>query len=447
MINYHFKLPQEQLPTRDTIRTLSIQKNEPSWLLEWRLQALDCFHQLPLPPYGPDLSGLSLENICYYVQPFERKKKQWDDIPQQIRKTFDSLGISLAEQEVLAGVGAQLESQVVYEQLKQEWRDQGVVFCSMDTAIHEHADLVKKYLGTLVSFREHKFAALNAALWSGGSFVYVPAGVLLTAPVQAYFRMEQERMGQFERTLIVVEKGACLEYVEGCSAPVQTESSLHAAVVEIFAHEESRVSYTTVQNWAAHVYNLVTKRACVYKNAHVSWLDGNFGSKITMKYPTTILQEEGACGELISLSVAHTGQEQDTGGTMVHKAPHTRSLMLSKTLGYGGSSCYRGGVVINQGAHHAHARVQCDGFMIEPHSSVASFPRLSIQEPTARIEHEASLTAFSDEQLRYIRSRGLRAHDGMRLIIQGFIKPFISRIPLEYAVELERLCDQQVYRE
>lgn len=427
------------------VESISAHKNEPAWMLEFRLKALELFESMPLPSWGPDLSELNIHDIHYYIKPLENQKKSWNDVPDTIKDTFMKLGIPQAEQKMLAGVGAQFESEVVYKSLKKEWAAKGVLFCDMTTGLAQHPDLFKKYFATLVPPNDNPFAALNSAVWSGGSFVYVPKGVHIDLPLQAYFRIDAASMGQFERTLIIAEEGSSVHYIEGCSAPVYSSSSLHSAVVEIIAHAGSQVRYTTIQNWAPNVYNLVTKRALAYRNAHVSWVDGNFGSKVTMKYPSVILKEEGAQGDILSIAVAGKGQHQDSGGKIIHLAPRTSSTIIAKSISKdGGRSSYRGLLKVVKGAHQVRSRVQCDALLVDAHSKTDTYPTMLIQESDVDVGHEASVSKIADDQLFYLTSRGITKSAASAMIVNGFIEPFIKTLPLEYAVELNRLIEAEM---
>lgn len=422
------------------ITQISEHKKEPDWMLELRLKALNFFESMPMPTWGVDLSGLDPSDIFYYVQPLDSQKKSWDDIPEKIKRTFVALGIPQAEQDMLAGVGAQFESDVIYKSLKKEWSDQGVIFCDMHTALQEHTDLFKKYFGTVVPVDDNKFAALNTAAWSGGSFVYIPAGVTVTMPLQAYFRIDQAQMGQFERTLIIAEPGSSVHYVEGCSAPLYRTNSLHSAVVEIIALPGSEVRYTTIQNWSTNVYNLVTKRAVAYKNARVIWVDGNFGSAKTMKYPAVILKEEDARAEVISIAVAGKDQHQDSGAKIIHCAPRTHSTVIAKSISKdGGRSSYRGVIKITKNAQHSTAHVQCDALILDGHSRSDTYPTIQVNTAPVTIGHEACVSTLKDDQLWYLMSRGLSKQSATALMVNGFIEPFVSLLPMEYAVEINRL--------
>lgn len=427
------------------VKTISLQKNEPEWMTQFRLQALDIFESMPLPSWGPDLSELNIHDIHYYIKPLESQKNNWEDVPKTIKKTFLKLGIPQAEQKMLAGVGAQYESEVVYKSLKKEWASRGVIFCDMNMGLSNHIDLFKKYFATLIPPQDNPFAALNSAVWSGGSFVYIPPGVHVDLPLQAYFRINAASMGQFERTLIIADEGSSVHYIEGCSAPVYSTNSLHSAVVEIFALAEAQVRYTTIQNWAPNVYNLVTKRAIAYRNAHVSWVDGNFGSKVTMKYPSVILKEEGAQGDVLSIAVASRGQHQDSGGKIIHLAPHTSSTIIAKSLSKdGGRATYRGLLKVVKGAHHVRARVQCDALLVDEHSKTDTYPTMLIQESDVDVGHEASVSKIADDQLFYLMTRGITKSAAAAMIVNGFIEPFVKTLPLEYAVELNRLIEAEM---
>ncbi len=430
----------QQVLTLDLVRDISRQKNEPSWMLDSRLRALEIFHEKKIPSWSADLSGLDLSDITFYVKPIVPEQRSWQDVPVDIKKAFETLGIPQAEQKFLAGVGAQFESEVIYKSLKQEWSSQGVIFCSMETAVKEHSELVKKYFSTVIPPHDNIFAALNSAFWSGGSFVYIPPQVHVTLPLQAYFRINQQQMGQFERTLIIADVGSSVHYVEGCSAPVYSRASLHSAVVEIIALEGSKVQYTTIQNWASNIYNLVTKRAIAYRNAQVSWVDGNFGSAVTMKYPCVVLKEPGAQGQVLSLAVAGKNQHQDAGAKMIHLAPFTRSTIISKSISQqGGRASYRGLVKVIPSAHHVRSRVQCDALLMDTLSRSDTYPTLHVAAHDADIGHEASVSNVSDKQLEYLCSRGLTRQQALGLVTSGFVSAFIEQLPMEYAVEINRL--------
>ncbi len=430
---------------KQIVLQISEQKNEPGWMIDFRLKALDIFESKPMPSWGADLTGLDPYDIFYYVKPIESQHTSWDDVPEKIKTTFEKLGIPQAEQKFLAGVGAQFESEVIYKNLKKKWADQGVLFMDMSSALRDHEALVKKYFSTVIPSHDNKFAALNSAVWSGGSFVYVPSGVRIDMPLQAYFRIDAQQMGQFERTLIIAEPGSFVEYVEGCSAPVYKKNSLHSAVVELVALENSHIRYSTIQNWSQNVYNLVTKRAVAYKNARVEWVDGNFGSKVTMKYPCIILKESGAKGSIISLAVAGEGQHQDSGGKIIHCAPHTTSNILAKSISKdGGCSTYRGLLKVLKGAHNTRSKVQCDALIFDNKSRTDTYPTIDIRESGVDIGHEASVSKVSDEQLFYLMSRGLSEQSARGLLVNGFIDAFVQLLPMEYAVEINRLIAMEM---
>lgn len=426
------------------VMDISAQKNEPGWMTEFRLKALTIFEQKPMPTWGADLSALDPDTIHYYVRPLPEQHRSWDQVPDAIKQTFEKLGIPQAERQFLAGVGAQFESEVIYQQLKKEWADKGVIFCDMSTAITEHEALVKKYFATVVPPHDNKFAALNSAVWSGGSFVYVPQGVHIDMPLQAYFRINEQNMGQFERTLIIAEPGSFVHYVEGCSAPVYRSSSLHSAVVELIALPHAHIRYTTIQNWSPNVYNLVTKRALAKEHATVDWIDGNFGSKVTMKYPCIILQGQKAKGNIISIAVAGKGQHQDAGAKVIHCAPYTTSNIVSKSLTKdGGRTSYRGLLKVIKGAHHVKSKVQCDALLFDQ-SQTDTYPTVDIQEQQVDIGHEASVSKINEEQLFYLQSRGLTEQQARAMMVNGFIDVFVKELPMEYAVEINRLIAHEM---
>ncbi len=431
--------------SEEVVREISRQKNESEWMTDFRVKALKIFESMSMPDWGPDLSGLKLDDIYYYLRPMKGQKRNWDDVPDKIKNTFMKLGIPQAEQKMLAGVGAQFESEVVYKNLKKKWMDLGVIFVDTNTGLKEHPELFKKYFASLVPANDNPFAALNSAVWSGGSFIYVPKGVHIDQPLQAYFRIESDKMGQFERTLIIADEGSSVHYIEGCSAPVYTNSSLHSAVVEIVALEGAQVTYTTIQNWANNVYNLVTKRALAYKNARVSWIDGNFGSKVTMKYPSVILKEEGAQGEILSIAVAGKGQHQDSGGKIIHLAPNTHSTIIAKSISKdGGRSTYRGLLKVIKGAHGVRSSVQCDALLVDKDSKTDTYPTMIINESDVDVGHEASVSMIQDEQLQYLTARGITVAAASAMIVNGFIEPFVKTLPMEYAVELNRLIEAEM---
>ena len=436
--NYFFR-SQKGL-SKKIVLEISQKKNEPGWMTDFRLRALAQYESMPLPEWGADLSHLDSDNIYYYLKPLEQQEHSWDDIPESIRTTFQALGIPQAEQKYLAGVGAQYESEVIYKTLKKKWADQGVLFTDMSTALRDHQALVKKYFATVIALTDNKFAALNSAVWSGGSFVYVPAGVHIDMPLQAYFRINAPAMGQFERTLIIAEPHSSVHYIEGCSAPTYRKNSLHSAVVELVALKNAHIRYTTIQNWSQNVYNLVTKRAIAYQNARVQWIDGNFGSKVTMKYPCVVLKEEGAQAQIISLAVAHKGQQQDAGAKVIHLAPNCYSSILSKSISSGGGrSTYRGLVKINPDAHNAISNVQCDALLLDELSQSDTYPCVVVKAQGSDVSHEASVSTINQKQLFYAQSRGLTQQAARSLIVHGFMDVFVKELPMEYAVEINRL--------
>jgi Fe-S cluster assembly protein SufB len=427
------------------VRQLSEMKGEPRWMLDFRLRSLRHYLERPLPAWGGDLTQLDFDKIYYYLKPEAGNSRSWDDVPEDIKKTFDRLGIPEAERTVLAGVGAQYDSESVYHNLQGKWQEQGVIFLDMDSGLREHEDIVRAHLGTVIPPEDNKFAALNSSVWSGGSFVYVPKGVKLDIPLQAYFRINSDRAGQFERTLIIAEEGAFVHYIEGCTAPVFTTDALHSAVVEIICKPGARVRYSTVQNWAHNVYNLVTKRAVAMEGATMEWVDGNIGSRLTMKYPSVMLVGEGATGEVLSVAYAQDGQHQDTGAKMIHVAPGTSSRIISKSISKGsGRATYRGLVRIHDGARHAKSNVECDALLLDESSRTDTYPYMEIDEDTASVGHEARVSKVSGEQLFYLMQRGISEEQAMAMIISGFIEPITRELPLEYAVELNRLIELEM---
>ncbi len=430
---------------KDMVSQMSEIKGEPGWMRDIRLNALEIFLQKPTPTWGGRVSDINFDDIYYYVKPADREGRTWEDVPDDIKKTFDRLGIPEAERKFLAGVGAQYDSEVVYHSLKEDLERQGVLFLSPDQALQEHPDLLREYFGTIIPPEDNKFAALNTAVWSGGSFVYVPPGVVVDVPLQAYFRINSENMGQFERTLIIVDEGAQVHYVEGCTAPTYSSESLHSAVVEIICKPGSRVRYTTIQNWADNVYNLVTKRAVAHKEATMEWVDGNLGSKLTMKYPSVYMLGEGAHAEILSIAFAGTGQHQDAGGKVVHGAPHTSSIITSKSISKdGGRSSYRGLVKVANGAKGARSKVVCDALILDKDSRSDTYPVMEIDESDVSIAHEASVSRIQEEQLFYLMSRGLSETEASTMIVNGFIEPLVKELPMEYAVEMNRLIELQM---
>jgi Fe-S cluster assembly protein SufB len=425
---------------RGIVEMISHMKSEPDWMRAYRLHSLDHFQKRPMPVWGADLSVIDFNDIYYYLKPTEGKGRTWEDVPSDIKRTFDRLGIPEAEKKYLAGVGAQYESESVYHNLKEEWEKLGVIFLDTDSALKQHPEIFKQYFGTVVPPEDNKLAALNSAVWSGGSFVYVPAGVKVDIPLQAYFRINAEKAGQFERTLIICEPGSYVHYVEGCTAPIYTTDSLHSAVVEIIVKEGARCRYTTIQNWSTNTYNLVTKRAVAYRDATMEWVDGNLGSKITMKYPSVYMVEPGAKAEILSVAFAGRGQHQDPGGKVIHAAPHTQSSVVSKSISKdGGRAGYRGLVKIYPGAVGSKCAVRCDALILDEHSRSDTYPYMEIEEQDVSITHEATVSKVSDEQLFYLMSRAIKGDEAMNMIVRGFIEPIVKELPLEYAVELNRL--------
>ena len=426
--------------TEEIVREISNMKEEPQWMLDYRLKALEYFYKTPMPQWGGDLSALNFDEITYYVKPSEGTQKSWDEVPEEIKATFDKLGIPEAEQKYLAGVSAQYESEVVYHNMKQDLEDMGIVFKDTDSALKENEDIFKKYWGTIIPYTDNKFSALNSAVWSGGSFIYVPPGVKVETPLQAYFRINSENMGQFERTLIIVDEDAHVHYVEGCTAPVYTTNSLHSAVVEISVGKNAYCRYTTIQNWANNVYNLVTKRTVVEENGTMEWIDGNIGSKLTMKYPACILKGEGARGMTLSIAIAGRGQHQDAGAKMIHLAPNTSSTIVSKSIAkQGGKVSYRGIVRFGPKATGARANIECDTLIMDNESTSDTIPYNEILNDNVSLEHEAKVSKVSEEQLFYLMSRGISEEEATEMIVMGFIEPFTKELPMEYAVEMNRL--------
>jgi Fe-S cluster assembly protein SufB len=427
------------------VAQISEMKNEPAWMREFRLKALQYFEQKPDPSWGGDLSPIDYQNIFYFVRATDKNVQSWEDVPPYIKNTFDKLGIPQAERAFLAGVGAQYDSEVVYHNIREDLQRQGVIFVDTDTGLREYPDIFKQYFGTVIPPNDNKLAALNSAVWSGGSFVYVPAGVHVEIPLQAYFRINTENMGQFERTLIIAEEGSFVHYVEGCTAPIYSSDSLHSAVVEIVVKRGARVRYTTIQNWSTNVFNLVTKRAQAYGEAVMEWVDGNLGSKLTMKYPSVYLMEPGAHGEILSLAFAGPGQHQDAGGKVVHAAPHTTSTINSKSISKGGGrTSYRGLVKVYEGCDDCTSNVRCDALMIDEDSRSDTYPTMEIDAKKVTIGHEASVGKLGEDQLFYLMSRGLPEVEAAKMIVNGFVQPIVKELPMEYAVELNRLIDLQM---
>ena len=448
---YWFKKPESYIfkakrgLNKEIVAEISWMKEEPEWMTKFRLKALDIFFKKPMPTWGGDISGIDFNNIYYYIKPSDRKSRSWDDVPEDIKNTFDKLGIPEAEKKFLAGAGAQYESESVYHNLKEEWEKKGVIFCDMDTALREHSDIVKEYFSTVVPPADNKFAALNSAVWSGGSFVYVPEGVNVDIPLQAYFRINAENMGQFERTLIIIEPGAYAHYVEGCTAPIYATDSLHTAVVEVLVKKDARFRYTTIQNWSPNVYNLVTKRAVAYENATMEWVDGNLGSKLTMKYPSVYMVGRGAKAEILSLAFAGKGMHQDAGGKVVHGASDTSSTIISKSISqYGGQSSYRGLLKVYKGAKNVKSQIRCDALILDEESRSDTYPYMEIDEDKVSIGHEASVSKIGEDQLFYLMSRGLTEAQASAMIVSGFIEPIVKELPMEYAVEMNRLIQLQM---
>jgi len=433
--------------TEKLIHEMSEMKKEPKWMLDFRLKSFKIYQQKPMPTWGNNelLNQLDFDNIHYYVRPSEKTEKNWDEVPEKVKKTFDRLGIPEAERKFLAGVTAQYESEVVYHSIRKDLEKQGVIFLSMDDGVKQYPDLVKKYLGTIIPQGDNKFAALNSAVWSGGSFVYIPKNIHVEIPLQAYFRINSENMGQFERTLILTDEGSDVHYIEGCTAPTYSSDSLHSAVVELVAMPGSKIRYTTIQNWSNNVYNLVTKRAVAYQDAAVEWVDGNIGSKLTMKYPAVYLMGKGARGEVLSIAYAGKGQHQDAGAKMIHAAPYTTSTILSKSICRdGGRTSYRGLLQVNKGAEGCKANVRCDALLLDEASRSDTYPTMAINEKNVSVGHEATVSKVGEEQMFYLMSRGLTENDAQSMIINGFIEPFVKELPMEYAVELNRLMQLEM---
>jgi len=441
--DYFFKSQKGLNP--EVVKKISEMKGEPQWMLDFRLKALDHFLKRPMPGWGADISGLNLQDIYYYVKPTEGSEKSWDDVPDEIKNTFDKLGIPEAERKFLAGVGAQYESEMVYHSIQDHLEKKGVIFLSIEDGLRQHPDLFREYFGSVIPIEDNKFAALNSAVWSGGSFVYVPKGVKVDLPLQAYFRLNIANVGQFERSLIIVEDGAQLHYVEGCTAPQYTSDSFHSGVIEIIVKEGARMRYTTIQNWSTNVYNLVTQRAKVFKNGTMEWVDANLGSKVTMKYPSCYLMEPGAHGEMLSMAFAGTGQHQDAGSKMVHFAPNTTSKVISKSISKsGGRSSFRGLLKVYKGASGSKSNVVCDALLLDPKSQSDTYPTIEIDESDVSIGHEASVSKVGEEQLFYLMSRGLTDEEATTMVVSGFIEPLVKELPMEYAVEMNRLIQLQM---
>ncbi len=442
--NYIYKAPKGL--SREIVEKISELKHEPEWMREFRLKGLDYFLARPQPAWAPEaLNKLDYDDICYFARASDKSARSWDDVPPDILRTFDRLGIPEAERKFLSGVGAQYESESVYHQMHDDLEQQGVIFCDMDTALREHEDLVHEYIASLIPQNDNKLAALNSAVWSGGSFVYVPAGVHVDQPLQAYFRINSESMGQFERTLIIAEEGSFVSYVEGCTAPVYSSESLHAAVVEMIAKPGARIRYTSVQNWSADVFNLVTKRAIAYENATVEWVDCNLGAELSMKYPSIYLVGEHAHGEVLSIAFAGNGQVQDTGAKVFHMAPNTTSNVFSKSISKdGGRASYRGTLEVAKGAHGSRSKVVCDALLLDERSRTDTYPTISISENDIEVGHEASVSKVGEDQLFYLMAHGIPEDEASKLIVNGFLEPITKALPMEYAVEMNRLIELQM---
>src|ERR1700748_1061014 len=432
--------------SEEVVRDISARKNEPEWMLDMRLKGLKYFGRKPMPNWGADLSGIDFENIKYFVRSTEKQAATWDDLPPDIKNTYDKLGIPEAEkQRLISGVAAQYESEVVYHKIREDLEEQGVIFLDTDTGLREHPELFREYFGSVIPAGDNKFSALNSAVWSGGSFIYVPPGVHVDIPLQAYFRINTENMGQFERTLIIVDEGAYVHYVEGCRAPIYKSDSLHSAVVEIIVKPGGRCRYTTIQNWSNHVYNLVPKRARAEAGATMEWVDGNIGSKVTMKYPAVWMTGEHAKGEVLSVAFAGEGQHQDTGAKMLHLAPNTSSNIVSKSVARGGGrASYRGLVQVNKGPHVARSSVKCDALLVDTISRSDTYPYVDIREDDVTMGHEATVSKVSENQLFYLMSRGLTEDEAMAMLVRGFVEPIAKELPMEYALELNRLIELQM---
>lgn len=430
----------------EVVCDISARKQEPLWMLDRRLAALQKYTEMPMQSWGADLSSLNTDDIYYYIKPIKNQEKSWDDVPQDIKRTFDRLGVPEGEKKYLAGLGAQYESEVVYHNLKKEWEELGVVFLDTDSGLKQYPDLFEEYFGTVIPFSDNKFAALNTAVWSGGSFIYIPKNVHVTVPLQTYFRINAEKMGQFERTLIIADEGSFVHYIEGCTAPNYVSSSLHSAVVEIIAKKGARVRYSTIQNWSKNVFNLVTKRAIAHESAVVEWVDGNLGSKVTMKYPAVVLAGEHARAEILSIALASSPEQvQDAGGKVIHLAPNTHSRIISKSISSkGGRSSYRGLVKVSKNADNCKSFVQCDALILDQYSRSDTYPTLAINNNSVDIGHEASVSKVSDDQIFYLMSRGISELQARTMIVNGFIEPFVKELPLEYAVEMNRLIELEM---
>jgi Fe-S cluster assembly protein SufB len=441
--NYTFK-SQKGL-NREVVENISRMKGEPEWMLEFRLKALDHFLQRPMPNWGPTLKDLNFDEIYFYVKPTEKSEKSWDDVPDDIKRTFDKLGVPEAERKFLAGLGAQYESEMVYHSIQEHLEKQGVIFLSIEDGLKKYPELFREYFGTVIPIEDNKFAALNSAVWSGGSFVYVPKNVKVDLPLQAYFRLNTANLGQFERTLIIVDEGASVHYVEGCTAPQYTTDSFHSGVIEIVVKKGARSRYSTIQNWSTNVYNLVTQRAKVFENASHEWVDANIGSKVTMKYPSCYLMEPGARGEMLSMAFAGPGQTQDAGGKMYHFAPNTTSKVTSKSISKGGGrASFRGLLKVYKGSKGVKSNTVCDALLLDSKSRSDTYPYIEIDEDDVTIGHEASVSKVGEEQLFYLMSRGLSEEEATTMVVSGFIEPLVKELPMEYAVEMNRLIALQM---
>ncbi len=429
----------------EIVDEISWMKGEPDWMRALRHKSLDIFFRKPVPTWGGDLSRLDYDDIYYYIKPVEEQSRSWDEVPDDLKRTFDRLGIPEAEQKFLAGAGAQYESEAIYHNLKEEWERQGVIFVDSDTGLREYPDIYKEYFGTVVPATDNKYAALNTAVWSGGSFVYIPPGVKVAIPLQAYFRINAQNMGQFERTLIIADEGSQVHYVEGCTAPTYSSDSFHSGVIEIIVKKGARVRYTTIQNWSHNVYNLVTQRALAYEDATMEWVDSNIGSRLTMKYPAVFMLGQGARAEILSIAFANRGQHQDTGAKAVHRAPYTTSTITAKSISKsGGRAGYRGLVKVSPNAHGVKSNVVCDALILDEHSRSDTYPVMEIAEDSAAISHEATVSKVSEEQLFYLQSRGIPESQAMMMIVNGFIEPIVKELPMEYAVEMNRLIQLEM---
>jgi len=431
---------------RRVVEAISYHKDEPQWMLDFRLKALEIYQSKPVPTWGGDLSGLNMDEIYFYSKPTDKRDaRSWDEVPEEIRRTYEKLGIPEAERKVLAGVGAQYDSEMVYHQVKEELARLGVIFVSIEEGLKHHEELFREYFATVIPPEDNKYAALNSAVWSGGSFVYVPRGVKVDLPLQAYFRVNTAELGQFERTIIIVDEGADMHYIEGCTAPTYTTDSFHSGVIEIVVNQGARSRYTTIQNWSHNMYNLVTQRAVVKKDAYHMWLDGNLGSKLTMKYPSSYLVEEGARSDILSIAFANTGQHQDAGGKLIFAASNTGGSIVSKSISKGaGRSSYRGLIKVYEGSKHVKVNVECDALLINEESRTDTYPYMEIEDDTATVGHEATVSRLNDEQIFYLQSRGLPEDEAAALIVRGFIEPVAKELPLEYAVELNRLIELEM---